>query len=554
MTLGEALSATANSVPDRTAVVAPGAHLTYQELDAQVSRLAVGLRRLGLSRGDSVVLLLPSGWEALRGLFAVARAGGVAVPINPALKPRELAFVLDDVLPALVLAVPRVPGNDLGGHLVELQRMGSCPRELIFAGPDAPDGARRLGDVIAPAAQPAETANVGIEPNDLAAVFYTTGTTGTPKGVLHTHQGLVDSFLAMEELYTRFFSGSPAETAKRVATLLWRYRSRLLQGIGPQTWTTPLPLHSIAGFRVALNALLGGHRMVVAEKFHPRGELELIERDRVNILAASPSMVEAMLGVADLQRYDLSSLLVVGLGAAPVRPELVRRARAAFGCAVVVGYGSTETGGGVLVTRLEDPERQLAESVGRPFPGTEVRIVDDQRREVPDGAVGELACRVPGQMAGYLRDEGATTDVMDEHGWYYTGDLATMDRQGYVRIVGRRRDLIIRGGQNIVPAEVERVLLEHPAVERAAVVGVPDRLAGETIWAFVVAAGGATLELVELRAHCARRMEPSKQPDELCVCAELPTAEAGEIRKTELRELALAEIWLRRGTHWVATD
>jgi fatty-acyl-CoA synthase len=554
MTLGEALGATARAVPDRTALVATDRRLTYREFDGEVSRLAAGLRRLGLSQGDSVVLLLPSGWEALRGLFAVARAGGVAVPVNPALKSRELAFVLDDVLPALVLAVSRIPGNDLGASLVELQRSSSWPGELVFAGPDPPKGARRLGEVVVAAGEPVETVDADIEPDDLAAIFYTTGTTGTPKGVLHTHRGLIDSFLGMEELYTRFFSGSPAATAKRVATLLWRYRGRLLQGIGPQTWTTPLPLHSIAGFRVALNALLGGHRMALTERFHPRGELELIERERVSILAASPSMVEAMLSVADLQRYDLSSLLVVGLGAAPAGAELVRRARAAFGCAVVVGYGSTETGGGVLVTRLEDPERQLNESVGRPFPGTEVRIVDEQRLEVADGTVGELACRVPGQMAGYLGNDGATTEVVDEQGWYYTGDLATMDPQGYVRIVGRKRDLIIRGGQNIVPAEVERVLLEHAAVGRATVVGVPDRLAGETIWAFVVAAERATLDLADLRAHCAQRMEPSKQPDELRVCADLPTADSGEIRKTELRELALAEIWQRRGTRPVAAD
>ncbi len=253
-------------------------------------------------------------------------------------------------------------------------------------------------------------------------------------------------------------------------------------------------------------------------------------------------------------RSGPEGLVDVGLGAAPARPEMVRQARRAFGCAVVVGYGSTETGGGVLVTRLEDAERQLTESVGRLFPGAEVRIVDDQRREVPDGTVGELACRVPGRMAGYLGDHGATSQVIDEHGWYYTGDLATMDRQGYVRIVGRKRDLIIRGGQNIVPAEVERVLLEHPAVERATVVGVPDRLAGEAIWAFVVAAEGAAVDLVELRAHCAQRMEPSKQPDELRACARLPTTETGEIRKWELRELALAEIWQRRGARRVATD
>ena len=353
MTLAEALSATASHVPDRIALTTPGRRLTYRELDAEVSRLAVGLRQFGLSQGDSVVLLLPNGWEMLCGLFAVARAGGVAVPVNPASKSREVAFVVDDVLPALILAVPRVPGNDLGACLVELRQASSSQAELIFAGPDAPPGTRQLNDVVVAGGEQTETMSVDAEPDDLAAIFYTTGTTGTPKGVLHTHEGLVDSFLAMEELYTRFFSGSPAETAKRVATLLWRYRGRLLRGIGPQTWTTPLPLHSIAGFRVALHALLGGHRMVLTERFHPRGLLELIERERVNILAASPSMVEAMLAIADVQRYDLSSLLVVGLGAAPARPGLVRQARAVLGWAPTLTFEQ-------IVERMVDADRVSA--------------------------------------------------------------------------------------------------------------------------------------------------------------------------------------------------
>lgn len=554
MTLGEALTATASAVPHRTALVTADRRLTYRELDMEVTALAAGLREFGACRGDRVALLLPSGWEALRALFAVARAGGVAVPISPASKPRELAGVLGEVQPRLILAVSRVPGNDLGRSLLELRLASLSRSRLVFVGSDRPQGTLRLDDVVALAGDVTKPMPPDVDPHDPAAIFYTTGTTGAPKGVLHTHHGLVDSFLAMEELYTRFFSGSPAGTARRVATLLWRYRGRLLRGIGPQTWSTSMPLHSIAGFRVALHALLGGHRLVLPDRFHPKGTLELIERERVSILAATPSMLEAMLAVAELQRYDLSSLLVVGLGAAPAQPGLVRRARAALGCAVVVGYGSTETGGGVLVTRLEDPERQLTETVGRPFPGAEVRIVDDQRREVPDGTVGELACRVPGLMAGYLGDGGAPAGAVDEAGWYYTGDLATRDRQGYVRVVGRKRDLIIRGGQNIVPAEVERVLLEHPAVARAAVVGVPDRFAGETIWAFVVAAKGATLDLVDLRAYCAQRMEPSKLPDEVRACGELPTTASGEIRKAELRELASAELRRRRGAGPVTPD
>lgn len=214
----------------------------------------------------------------------------------------------------------------------------------------------------------------------------------------------------------------------------------------------------------------------------------------------------------------------------------------------MIGYGATEIGGGLLVTRIDDGERQLAETAGRPFPGAQVKVVDDGRREVPTGCVGELACRSPGLMAGYHRQQEATSEVIDQHGWYYTGDLATIDDDGYVRIVGRRRDLIIRGGANVVPAEVERVLEDHPAIAEAAVVGVPDRAAGEAIWAFLVPAPAVTADLTEIRRHCTERLDPGKVPDRLRILAELPVSETGEVRRMVLRELAEQQIRDRQPT------
>jgi fatty-acyl-CoA synthase len=550
-TVADALGAVARSSPDRPALVASGRRTTYGALDREVSRLAAGLRRRGLSRGGPVVLLQPSGWEAIRGFFAVARAGGVAVPLNPRLKARELRLVLEDIQPAMVIAARRVPGNDVEVVLDELRRIPSLLPETVFVEPDPPAWATSLAAVAVDEAWLDARAAAG--PGELAAVFYTTGTTGTPKGVMHTHAGLLDSFQRMQELYASFFSGSAADTVARMATLLWRYRARLLRGLGPQVWMTPLPSYSIAGFRFALHALLGGHRLVLMERFQPRAMLDLVEHERVTILAVTPSMLEVALDVAELHRHDLSSLLVVGLGAAPTAPGLVRRARATLGCAVVVGYGATETGGGVLVTRLEDGERELAETVGRPFPGAEVRIVDEQRREVPAGVVGELACRSTGLMAGYHGQTSATAEAVDEDGWYYTG-LAARDGQGYIRILGRKRDLIIRGGHNVVPAEVEAVLLEHPSVAGAAVVGVPDRVAGETIWAFIVPAEPSLLDLVDLRLHCARRLDAGKVPDQLQLLEELPVTETGEIRRMALRALAELQVTERRRTGRRAAD
>lgn len=549
-TLAGRLGSVARAEPDRPALVAGGRRFTYSELDRQVTRLAAGLRRLGVRPGGAVVLLLPNGWEAICCFFAVMRAGAVAVPLNPRSKAREIRLVLDDVRPALLVAAGGVPGSDLDALLGELRRTGNGLPPVAVTGPRPPEWATGLDDLLAAddpvtsdTAGPADAAagaepSVGGDPQQVAAIFYTTGTTGAPKGVLHTHAGLLDSVDRMAELQRAFFSGTPLARAARVARVAWRYRARLRHGVGSQAWMTPLACHGVAGFRFALQALLSGHRLILMDQFHPTGMLRLVPDERVNVLAVAPSMLEVALGVRGLDRYDLSSLLVVGLGGAPTAPELVRRARSALRCAVVVGYGATETGGGVLVTRIEDGERQLAETVGRPFPGAEVKVVDDQRRELPRGAVGELACRSPSLMAGYRGPAAATADVLDDRGWYYTGDLASIDERGFVRIVGRKRDLIIRGGCNVVPAELEAVLGEHPQIGQAAVVGVPDRLAGEAIHAFLVPAAGTAPGVAEVRQHCARRLEPGKVPDHVHVLAALPVTETGEVRKAALRELA----------------
>lgn len=535
MTLGQALTNVAAVHPRRVALTVAGRSTRFRELDQATTGLAAGLRRLGLRGGDPVLLLLPNGATAVWGFFATVRAGGVAVPLSPAIRPRELEAVVAGVRPAAIIAAPQALTS-----LETLRREEARPLPTTLVDGEAPVWARRLQDAAATDQAGWQAPPVALD--QPAAIFHTTGTTGAPKAVVHTHRGLVASFLAMQQLYTSFFSGSMGETVRRTATLVWRYRARLRHGIGPQAWMTPLPWHGIAGFRVLLQALLGGHRLLLAERFQPRATVELVQRERVAIVALTPSMLEAILGVEDLRRHDLSSLLVVGLGAAPTSPELVRRARAALGCAVVVGYGATETAGGVLVTRMDDSDAHLAETVGRPFPGVEIRIMDERRQDLPAGAVGELACRVPGLMAGYHSDAGETGQVIDEQGWYFTGDLAVRDPDGYVRIVGRKRDVIIRGGQNVAPAELEGVLLEHPGVARAAVVGVPHRIAGEAIWAFAVPAPGAVLEPAELHAHCARHVEPHKVPDRFRVRPELPATSSGEVHRVALREIALAEL------------
>jgi fatty-acyl-CoA synthase len=535
--LVDALAAAARAHPDRDALITTAGRVSYGELYEEIERLALRLRRCRMSRSDKVLLLLPDSQEAIRVIFAVMSVGAVAVPLNPRIGARELRLVLQHLQPQFLITLRWLNDSEIGRVMRTLVGREVPTPAVLFVDTKSPIRGGGEHDLLSGNQTEVDAAQSRDE-KDVATIFYTTGTTGTPKGVTHTHTALIAAVESMEELQSAFFSRHVATTTARIATLIWRYGPRLRHGIGQQVWLSPLPLHTMAGFRFALQALLGGHSLALMEGFHPDRMFDVVARTGVNVLALTPSMLQIALDAADLRTWDLSSLLVIGLGGAPVAPDIVRSARKVFGCAVVVGYGLTETAGGLSATRMEDSEREQAETVGRAFPGVDVRIVDDLHRDVPVGTVGELACRAPGIMAGYYNPPASNADAVADDGWYYTGDLATMDRRGLVRIVGRRRDLIIRGGYNIVPAEVEAVLNDHPAVKEAAVVGIRHRAIGEAVWAFVVPAPGLKLNIAELRSHCARELAPEKRPNRYQTVAELPKADTGEVHKATLRESA----------------
>lgn len=501
MTVGEAVEAAARTAGDAW-LADDGERVALTELARRADGLARRLRGAGLSAGDHVGLLLPNGTRYAEGFFAVTAFGGVAVPLDPRLSARELADAAGAVpLRATLAEEPQpAPGRlDVTTSQGEWQVPGR-PEPVT-----APSALRRR--------------------DDTAAVFFTSGTTGEPKPVPLTHHQLVRSLVALQRLHTSFFSGSPAERMKRLATVTRRHGTRLLGAAGRQTWLSTSPFSSIAGHQVLSGSLLLGHNLVTSRAFHPRRTLETVQAHRVNVLAGTPSMLEVLLRVEDLSPYDLSSLLIIGVGGGPAAPDLVERARARFQCAVTVGYGSTELGGGVLATRLEDSLQAQGKTVGRPFPGMAVRIVDEQGADVRPAEPGELLCRPT--------DSGAE--------WSRTGDLAVDDGEGNVTILGRKDDLILRGGQNIHPLEVERVIAELPGVRSCAVVGVPAR-GDHEVWAFVVAAGGHDVTHDDVRRRCRAHLLPYKQPNRVRFVDALPATEQGETRRHELRAQAEAEL------------
>jgi acyl-CoA synthetase (AMP-forming)/AMP-acid ligase II len=288
--------------------------------------------------------------------------------------------------------------------------------------------------------------------------------------------------------------------------------------------------------------LLLGHRVVIADGFHPARVLELVEREHVTALSLTPTMVAAVLNSPEMERRDLSSLLYVAMGAAPCPPDLVRRARKAFGCPIVIAFGATEVGGVTLMTDVVgDSEELQSTTVGRLVSGMEAKVVDDQRREMELGEVGELALRLPSTMMGYYKAAETTAQALDDEGWYYTGDLATLDDRGYVRIVGRKKNMIIRGGQNIYPAEIENHLMSHPDIENVAVIGVPDRLAGERVWAFLVPREGGALTPGDVLRYAREGLAPYKVPDQVRIVDDLPLTSTNKVRKFALLEMIREE-------------
>jgi fatty-acyl-CoA synthase len=534
MTLSQGLQEVAQAHPSREALVCGPERLTYGELAARVGRLAGGLLRLGAQKGDRVAIVLWPGWEFVVLFFALARLGVVAVPLNPQLRRRQLARVLGDVQPVAVVAAT---GTGEGAEAIGAVAREAAPGCRLVALGGECQGALAFGELLAGPA--VEEGSQPVGPDDLAAILYTSGTTGEPKGVMHSHRGLVAPVVASVRLRRMWLhEPSPAQLA-RMAGLVARYGLRLLQAAGrPQTFLTAVGGHAIAGIEVMLQALLMGDRLILMPRFHPTETLRLIEKERVTILVAAPMALSVLVRMPGLDRYDLSSLLIAGTGSAPCPPDLARQVQERLHCAIHIGYGMTEVGGGISATSVEDSPSRQAETVGRPMDGMEVRVVDEERRPLPPGRVGELAVRGASRMLGYYGAPELTREVVDAEGWYYTGDLAVMDEQGFIRIVDRKKDVIIRGGQKIYPAEVEQFLEAHPAIREAAVVGVPGPAGDERVWAFVVRKEGGELTARDVLDYCRGALEAYKVPDQVRFLAELPRSEAGKVRRRELRALA----------------
>jgi long-chain acyl-CoA synthetase len=520
---------------ERTYLVYEDERMTYTEHFRAAAAFARALEARGVRKGDRVAIAMRNLPEWVVSFWATAALGAVAVPLNAWWTGPELAYGLEDS-GARVAVVDGERLSRLLPHLVELRAAG-LERVVVSRGDDDVTGdvpgVEAYEDVLAsgqrtgPDAEVLPDAEVG--PDDDATIFYTSGTTGKPKGALGTQRNICTNLMSLGFLTARaaLRAGASADS--------------VLTGGGEQNaYLLSVPLFHATGCHAILvgNTFVGG-KLVMMHRWNPERALELIERERVTVFGGVPTMAWQVLDSPEFAWRDTSSVRSVSYGGAPAPPELVRRIKEHFpGGQPANGYGLTETSS---VTTMNMGEDYLAkpDSVGPPVPVCEVRIVGPEGEELPTGEVGELWVRGPNVVKGYWKKPEATAESFVD-GWLRTGDVARVDAEGFVYVVDRAKDMLIRGGENVYSVEVEAAIYEHPAVAEAAVVGIPHPVLGEEVGAVVVLKPGATLDADDLRAFLAERIAAFKIPTHVVFrTEELPRNPAGKVLKRELRDEVL---------------
>jgi len=470
-----------------------GREWTNVEQQRAANRFAHALGRLGVGPGDRVVVLLPNCPEVLQAYAGILKTGAIIVPVVFLLGPAEVRHILDDSEARVVVTAPEL-----------LDKLGGWSGAVVLVGGGT--GGQAWDTLLA--GEPDAFATVDRADDDLAVLLYTSGTTGRPKGVALSHANL-------------------ASNARAAASLSELDRS---------AWSLMvLPLSHSYGLTVMNAGSILGSRGVLLRWFNPEGVLETIQRYRVASMSGVPTMFVYLLHYPDAARFDTSSMRAWGSGAAPLPAEIVEPFEKKFGGRILEGYGLTEASPVVSAHRLSGV-RKLG-SVGQAIPGVEVAILDDADRPRPAGEIGEVCVRGPNVMLGYYRLPEETAHAL-RNGWLHTGDMGRLDDDRYLTIVERKKDLIIRGGFNIYPREVEEVLYAHPAVAEAAVVGMPDALMGEDVLAFVALKTGAVTDAESLIAFCQARLAKYKCPKHVRLVDALPKSPIGKILRKELRSLA----------------
>jgi fatty-acyl-CoA synthase len=522
-TIGANLDRTAARVGDHEALVecATGRRFSYPDLVAEVDACALGLAGLGVRKGDRVGIWAPNCAEWVFVQYGTAKLGAILVNINPAYRTHELAYVLKQAGISVLVAAPEFKTSDYRAMVAEVR--GDCPdlRAVLFLGDDAWEqvlATGRAGDRELLTRREAE-----LSADDPINIQYTSGTTGFPKGATLTHHNLLNNGFFVGE-------GCNYTEADRICI--------------------PVPYYHCFGMGMGnLAATSHGATMVIpAPGFDPAQTLQAVQDERCTSLYGVPTMFIAELALPNFADYDLSSLRTGIMAGSPCPVEVMKRVVSEMGMTeVTICYGMTETSPVSTQTGADDDLDRRTSTVGRVHPHLEVKVVDPATGlTVPRGGTGEFCTRGYSVMLGYWNEPEKTAEVIDAARWMHTGDLAVMDADGYLNIVGRIKDMVIRGGENVYPREIEEFLYTHPDVVDAQVIGVPDERYGEELMAWVrLREGAEPLTAETLREFCAGKLAHYKVPRYVKVVEEFPMTVTGKIRKVEMRQVSVEELGLQ---------
>ncbi len=524
-TLGDLLVRNGTVYGDRPAIYDGVRRLTYRELMDEADRYAIALADLGIDIGDRIGIWLPNSVEWAVAWYGNARLGAITVPMDTWYKPSEAEYILGHSEARAVIVADRFKGSDyiemLRGIIDRLPNL----KYIILKGES---DEKKIGnaeiikyeDLIAMGAlskrSVLEERARRISPDDVAFILYTSGTTGRPKGAMLTHHNIVHN-------------------AYQVANQL--------QTTPDDIFLLPVPFSHCFGCVMGITGAGNfGASVVSLPGFDPEAVLKTIEEEKATILYGVPTMFIRELELVKAGKYDPKTLRTGIMAGAPCPVETVREVRELMHCNVLIAYGLTEASPVITMTSLDDPDDVRAETVGKPLPGIEVKIVDENHNPVPDGTMGELACRGYNVMKGYFKMPEETREAIDEEGWLYSGDLAIRDENGNIRIVGRKKEMIIVGGFNVYPREIEEFLMTHPKIGEATVVGVPDPDLGEVVAAVVKPVPGETITPQEVVDYAYGQIASAKVPRYVFIGAEIPVSGRGKVQKYLLSKQLAEEI------------
>jgi acyl-CoA synthetase (AMP-forming)/AMP-acid ligase II len=510
-TFHDVLARRAAAHPDREALVDHRRRVTYGELAARVDRTAAALQSLGLGPGDVVTIQLPNWVEFAYVFFACERIGAIANQIGPDFRSREVEYIVRFSESRAFVCPATFKGFDYVEMVRSLRpKLTAVEAVLVLGGGDADTVS--LDELIYGPTPPPPLKPYRMAPDAVMRMAFTSGTTGNPKGVTHS-----------------FDTTLPAA----------RILNDAMDVTENEVFLVYLPLGLNWGYLTLLQSIMAGARAVLLDRFSGRAALEAIERERVTFIPSAPASIIAMLNDPELDRFDLSSLRVVITGGASCPVETISNFRARIPGHLIELYGMLETGFHTF-TRFEDDPEAVAGTIGRPAPEMALRLIDEHGRDVPPGAEGEIAAAGPSVHLGYHKNPAANAELFTADGWFRTGDLGVMEPSGNVRIVGRLKEMINRGGKKFFPREVEEILYAHPSVLHAAIVGVPDPRLGERNCLCVIPRPGKAVSLSEMVAYLRDGVATYKLPEELEIFDEFPFTPTGKIQRHALTRQVLA--------------